>query len=118
MERMAYLAPDEQDKIDAPDLEFIMSPEAAPGAISLDLPLADATHEFQAQYIKRHIDRQRGRHDGHRREAGSAAKQPVSQNEAAWDKQRRLGTRCPNWELIQVTSHSGTEAQRKGKVET
>src|SRR5436190_1674939 len=60
MERLAYLSPDEQDKIDASDLEFIMSPQAAPGALSLDMPLAEATREFQRQYLKRHIDRQRG----------------------------------------------------------
>jgi transcriptional regulator with GAF, ATPase, and Fis domain len=60
MERLVYLSPDDVDKIDAPDLEFIMSPDAGPGPLSLDLPLADATREFQVQYIKRHIDRQRG----------------------------------------------------------
>jgi Nif-specific regulatory protein len=61
MERLAFLAPEEQDKIDAPDLAFVMSPDpAAAGPLSLDLPLADATHEFQRQYIKRHIDRTRG----------------------------------------------------------
>jgi transcriptional regulator with GAF, ATPase, and Fis domain len=61
MERLAYLAPDEQDKIDAKDLAFIMSPDApAPGALSLDLPLPEATREFQTEYIKRHIDRTRG----------------------------------------------------------
>jgi Nif-specific regulatory protein len=61
MERLAYLAPEEQDKIDAPDLAFILSP-APPnaGALSLDLPLAEATREFQIEFIKRHIDRARG----------------------------------------------------------
>ena len=61
MERLAYLAPEEQDKIDAPDLAFIMSPDAAAaGPLSLDLPLTEATHAFQIEYIKRHIDRARG----------------------------------------------------------
>jgi DNA-binding NtrC family response regulator len=60
MERLAYLSPDDVDKVDASDLEFIMSPDTGPGPLSLDLPLAEATHEFQAHYIKRHIDRQRG----------------------------------------------------------
>jgi Nif-specific regulatory protein len=61
MERLAFLAPAEQDKIDAPDLAFILSPSAsATGQISLDLPLADATREFQRDYIQRHIDRVRG----------------------------------------------------------
>jgi DNA-binding NtrC family response regulator len=61
MERLAYLAPEDQDKIDAPDLAFILTPDSsAAGVLSLDLPLNDATHEFQTQYIKRHIDRARG----------------------------------------------------------
>ncbi len=61
MERLAYLAPEEQDKIDAPDLAFVMSPDSASaGPLSLDLPLADATREFQIEYIQRHIDRLRG----------------------------------------------------------
>ncbi|HMC12481.1 MAG TPA: sigma-54-dependent Fis family transcriptional regulator, partial [Pirellulaceae bacterium] len=61
MERLAYLSPEEQDKIDAPDLAFIMSPDAASaGPLSLDLSLADATQEFQREFIKRHIDRARG----------------------------------------------------------
>jgi Nif-specific regulatory protein len=45
MERLAYLAPEEQDKIDP---------------LALDVPLADATRQFQREYIKRHIDRTRG----------------------------------------------------------
>ncbi|HEY2414076.1 MAG TPA: sigma-54-dependent Fis family transcriptional regulator [Pirellulaceae bacterium] len=61
MERLAFLAPEEQDKIDAPDLAFILSPTAsATGQISLDLPLADATREFQRDYIQRRIERVRG----------------------------------------------------------
>jgi Nif-specific regulatory protein len=61
MERLVYLAPDDQDKIDAADLAFSLSPDAAStGSLSLDLPLADATREFQVEYIKRHVDRQRG----------------------------------------------------------
>jgi transcriptional regulator with GAF, ATPase, and Fis domain len=60
MERLAYLSPDDVEKIDASDLEFVLSPDTGPGPLSLDLPLAEATHQFQAQYIKRHIDRQRG----------------------------------------------------------
>ncbi len=59
MERLAYLAPEEQDKIDTADLAFIMSPDAA-GPLTLDLPLADATHQFQRQYIQRRIERTRG----------------------------------------------------------
>ncbi len=61
MERLAYLAPEDQDKIDAPDLAFILSPAAtAAGALSLDAPLTDATERFQTEYIKRHIEACRG----------------------------------------------------------
>ena len=61
MERLAYLAPEEQDKIDAPDLAFTMSPdESGGGPLSLDAPLADATHQFQVEYIQRHVQRARG----------------------------------------------------------
>ncbi|HZN32412.1 MAG TPA: sigma-54-dependent Fis family transcriptional regulator [Pirellulaceae bacterium] len=61
MERLAYLAPEEQDKIDAPDLAFILSPDASSaGPLSLDAPLAEATRQFQSEYIQRHIERLRG----------------------------------------------------------
>lgn len=61
IERITYLSPEEQDKIDAPDLAFSMSPAtAAAGAISAEAPLADATREFQIEYIKAHIERARG----------------------------------------------------------
>jgi Nif-specific regulatory protein len=61
MERLVYLTPEEQEKIDAPDLEFILSPQTATaGPLALDLPLAEATRQFQMEYIRRHIDRLRG----------------------------------------------------------
>ncbi len=61
MERLAYLAPEDQDKLDAPDLAFILSPATpAAGAMSLDLPLAEATEHFQTEYVKQHIQRARG----------------------------------------------------------
>ncbi|QDU31323.1 Nitrogen fixation protein VnfA [Anatilimnocola aggregata] len=61
MERLAYLAPDDQDKLDAPDLAFILSPAStAANALSLDAPLTDATQRFQIEYIKRHIEACRG----------------------------------------------------------
>jgi len=61
MERLAYLAPEDQDKLDAPDLAFILSPAAtAASALSLDAPLTDATQRFQTEYIKRHIEACRG----------------------------------------------------------
>jgi Nif-specific regulatory protein len=61
MERVAYLSPEDQDKLDAPDLAFILSPtDAAAGALSLELPLAEATQTFQTEYIQRQIERMRG----------------------------------------------------------
>lgn len=61
MERLAYLSPEDQDKIDAPDLAFIMSPSAGAASIlSLDEPLTEATGRFQIEYIKRQIDTCRG----------------------------------------------------------
>jgi Nif-specific regulatory protein len=61
MERLVYLAPDDQDKLDAPDLAFIMSPAAAgSGTMPFDGPLAEATERFQTDYIRQHIDRSRG----------------------------------------------------------
>lgn len=59
MERLAYLS--QGDKIDADELEFILSPgEGSPGNVPMDLPLTDATHRFQASYIKKHIDTAQG----------------------------------------------------------
>jgi Nif-specific regulatory protein len=61
MERLVYLAPEDQDKIDAPDLAFSMSSDATSvGPLALDVSLAEATHEFQVAYIKRHVERLRG----------------------------------------------------------
>ncbi|MGI8980130.1 MAG: sigma 54-interacting transcriptional regulator [Pirellulaceae bacterium] len=61
MERLAYLSPEDQDKIDAPDLAFIMSPSAGAASIlSLDEPLTEATGRFQVEYIKKQIDTCRG----------------------------------------------------------
>jgi Nif-specific regulatory protein len=38
-----------------------MAPDAdSAGPLSLDSPLADATREFQIEYIKRHVERLRG----------------------------------------------------------
>ncbi|MCI0358512.1 MAG: sigma-54-dependent Fis family transcriptional regulator [Planctomycetaceae bacterium] len=61
MERLAYLAPEDQERLDAPDLAFILSPATpAAGAMSMDLALAEATEQFQTEYIKQHIQRVRG----------------------------------------------------------
>jgi len=59
MERLAYLAP--SDRVDEEDLDFIISPSGEqPQALSLELPLNDATRRFQAEYIKRQIARAGG----------------------------------------------------------
>jgi Nif-specific regulatory protein len=58
MERLAYLSP--EDRIDAADLSFVTAPGGEEGAISMDQPLAEATRQFQADYIERHIRRARG----------------------------------------------------------
>jgi transcriptional regulator with GAF, ATPase, and Fis domain len=61
MERLAYLSPEDQDKIDAPDLAFIMSPSAGAASIlALDEPLTEATQRFQVEYIKKQIETCRG----------------------------------------------------------
>lgn len=59
MERLAYLST--SDKVDVGELSFTLAPgdETHP-TLSLDLPLTEATHEFQIEYIKRHIERARG----------------------------------------------------------
>ncbi len=55
MERLAYLTQGEQ--VGSDDLAFILSPERdLASGISLDLTLAEATHEFQSDYIRRHIE--------------------------------------------------------------
>jgi len=85
MERLAFLAPEDQDKIDAPDLAFILSPNTAPaGQISFDLPLADATREFQRDYIQRQIERLRGN-------MTAAAEQLGLQRSNLYRKMRQLG---------------------------
>lgn len=54
MERLAYLTP--EDRIDTEDLAFILSPRAEMAAVAnLDGTLADATSQFQIEYIKRSI---------------------------------------------------------------
>ena len=61
MERIAYLVPEDQDKIDVADLAFIVSPRtSANGLPGFDEPLAESTRLFQIEYIRRHIDAARG----------------------------------------------------------
>jgi Nif-specific regulatory protein len=55
MERLAYLTTGE--KVDEEDLDFILAPREAPGErVGLELPLSDATREFQRDFIHRNIE--------------------------------------------------------------
>ncbi len=58
MERLAYLS--SEGRVDAGDLSFVMAPGSDDETISMDQPLADATRQFQADFIERHIKRARG----------------------------------------------------------
>ena len=58
MERLAYLSPG--DVIEADDLAFILTPAGATTTVRHDLPLTEATAEFQIDHITRAIDRARG----------------------------------------------------------
>lgn len=59
MERLAYLST--QDTIEAEDLAFILSPRGGIEMLaSPNQPLADATNQFQIEYIKRAIDQSGG----------------------------------------------------------
>jgi transcriptional regulator with GAF, ATPase, and Fis domain len=63
MERIAYLTSDE--KVDADELAFIMSPRGDQSAwLPSDMTLADATREFQIQFIQRQIQRAQGNMTG------------------------------------------------------
>ena len=58
MERLAYLAPG--DTIEADDPAFILSPAGGTPHIRHDLPLSEATAEFQIDHIERAIQRAGG----------------------------------------------------------
>lgn len=58
MERLAYLF--QGEKVDADDLEFIISPKKSGPAFDMDLTLSDATREFQVVYINQHVKRAGG----------------------------------------------------------
>jgi Nif-specific regulatory protein len=59
MERMVYLS--EDDKVDADELAFIMSPRSDDSAwLPADLTLAEATRQFQVQFIQRQVQRAHG----------------------------------------------------------
>jgi transcriptional regulator with GAF, ATPase, and Fis domain len=58
MERLAYLS--DGDKIDVEDLAFVNSPKSQESVVPMDLPLNEATRQFQCDYIQRHIKRANG----------------------------------------------------------
>ena len=58
MERLAYLFTG--DKVDAGDLSFVMTSHTQENLVPMDLPLSEATRQFQADYIERHVKRSRG----------------------------------------------------------
>ena len=59
MERLAYLST--EDRIEADDLAFILAPQGAKApSPEVDRPLAEATLDFQVQYIGRAIEQAGG----------------------------------------------------------
>ena len=59
MERLAYLST--EDCVEVEDLAFILSPRGgSPLVTNLDQSLAEATLEFQVEYIKRAVERAGG----------------------------------------------------------
>jgi Nif-specific regulatory protein len=59
MERLAYLCPN--DKIEPEDLTFILAASGeAPAVVPDNLPLAEATDEFQKAYVQKAIERAGG----------------------------------------------------------
>lgn len=54
MERLAYLS--QGDVIDVDELAFIIAPRRDDvTAVSMDMSLADATRQFQMDYIRKHV---------------------------------------------------------------
>ena len=59
MERLAYLST--EDRIEVEDLAFILSPRGAASLVAdMNQSLADATTQFQVEYIRRTIEQSRG----------------------------------------------------------
>jgi len=58
MERLVYLS--QGDKVESGDLDFVLSPDTDTTAVSLDLPLGEATRQFQVQYIQKQVQRAGG----------------------------------------------------------
>jgi Nif-specific regulatory protein len=58
MERIAFLC--SSDRIEAPDLAFILSPDPVAVSAATDLELMEATARFQQEYIRRMVRRAQG----------------------------------------------------------
>ena len=76
-----------QDKIDAPDLAFILSPGDAGrrGHCRSTCRWPTRPQQFQTEYIKQHIERARGNMTAAAEQARPAPLEPVSQDAAARD---------------------------------
>ena len=83
MERLAYLSA--SDRVEADDLAFILSPSGeSPAHVAIDLPLAQATDQFQIEHIKRNIERAKGN-------MSEAAKRMGLHRSNLYRKMRQLG---------------------------
>jgi len=58
MERLAYLT--EGTRVEGGDLAFVVAPQSNEPTVPLGLPLAEATRQFQCDYIQRHIEKANG----------------------------------------------------------
>ena len=87
MERLAYLSTG--DRVETQDLAFILSPRGnAQLVANLDQPLAEATVEFQVEYIKRAIEQAGGN-------MSQAAAQLGLHRSNLYRKMRQLGMTIP-----------------------
>lgn len=92
MERIAFLSPDDQDKLDAADLNFVLAPPSGPApGTALDATLNDATTAFQAEYIQRQITAARGN-------MSLAAERLGLHRSNLYRKMRQLGLEAPQEE--------------------
>ena len=88
MERLAYLSV--ADSVEAEDLAFILSPRGqAPNAPDYNLPLAQATDQFQIEYIRRLIEQSRGN-------VSQAASRLGVHRSNLYRKMRQLGMEAAN----------------------
>lgn len=87
MERLAYLSLD--DRIEAEDLAFILSPRGRPSLVSdLTQSLSDATVRFQVEYIRRTVEQSGGN-------MSRAAERLGLHRSNLYRKMRQLGMEVP-----------------------